>query len=67
MARKKKINKRAVAILIVVGVIVLISVAIYSVDLWLPKDAEKLAKDGNEAFEAGDYDKAEKLLKAAIQ
>ena len=67
MARKKKINKRAVAILIVVGVIVLIAVAAYFVDEWLPKNPLKYAQDGNKAFEAGDYQKAERLYKEAFE
>jgi tetratricopeptide (TPR) repeat protein len=65
VAKKKKLNKRAVAILIAIGAAVLLAGATWSAKWWLPRDPAAFAAKGDAAFEANNFEEAEQHYKNA--
>jgi tetratricopeptide (TPR) repeat protein len=66
VAKKKKLNKRAVAVLVVVGAVVVLAVAVATTKYWLPRDPAPFADKARKAFEANNFEEARRLYGIAI-
>ena len=65
MAKKRKLNKRAVAVLIALGGIVLLGVSAWVVER-LPRNAAEYARRGEEETNRGNLEKAEEYYAIAV-
>lgn len=65
MAKRKKLNKRVVVLLVVIGVIVVGGISVWAIKK-LPKDPVAYAEHGNEAFANNDFAAADGFYRVAV-